>query len=706
MRNMYGTIAAYAVALSVVVAGCGGPTARQEVGAMRDDKANGFTAETLTTEERQARQFTPEVMWKMGRVGGYSVSPDGSKVAYSVTRYSVPENSSRTSIYVQGLNETEAHLVAEEGSSPKWMDAGATIAFLQRVDGVTQLFSVKAEGGAATQLTHFGEDINAFWLSPDGTQLLYASSVQVEKTTEDRYPGMKKANVRIIDSLMYRHWNYWVEGKYSHLFLTEFKGENTAWGNDLMAGEAWDCPLAPYFDDSDVAWAPDSRSIFYTSKKSMGRAYATSTNSNIYRYFLESGNTELLTADNKGYDKLPVVSPDGTKLLWQRMVTPGYESDRARLMCMDLDTKEVTELMAAYDQNADAFSWTADGKSITVISGLKGTEQLFTLDPTSKTLAQVTKGQFDINWASPIEGGYLVQRTQLNRGAELYKWVAGVFTPFTNINAEIYDAVDLSEVQERWIKTSSGEEMLTWVVLPPNFDSTKQYPALLYCQGGPQSTVSQFWSYRWNIQLMASQGYVVVCPNRHGVPSFGQAWNLQISGDYSGQNIKDYLTAIDEVSKEPWVDAQRLGCVGASYGGYSVYYLAGVHEGRFKAFIAHNGMFNFESFYASTEETFFPNHDFGGAYWEKGNATAQRSYANSPHRLVGKWDTPILIIVGEHDFRIPYTEGLQAFNAAQLRGIPSRLLVYPEETHFVSRPQNSIIWQHEFFGWLDRWLKR
>lgn len=706
MREMYKTLAAYAVALSAILVGCGRPAAQQDGGAMKGKKSKSFTVEALTAEEREARQFTPEVMWKMGRIGAYTLSPDGSKVAYTVTRYNVPEDASRTSIYVQGINDAEGKLIADEGSSPKWIDNGAAIAFLRTVDGVTQLFSVTPEGSQAKQLTQFSSSINAFWLSPDGKHLLYASTVQVEKTTEDRYPGMNKADVRIIDNLMYRHWNYWVEGKYSHLFLTEFKGDKTTWGTDLMAGEAWDCPLAPYFDDAEVSWAPDSKSIFYTCKKSMGREYATTTNSNIYRYRLENGNTEVLTADNKGYDKLPVVSPDGTKLLWQRMVTPGYESDKARLMCMELATKNITELMEAYDQNADAFSWAPDGSSITVISGLRGTEQLFTLDPASKTLTQITKGHFDINWATPIAGGYLVQRTQLNRGAELYKLVDGEFTPFTKINADIYSSVDLSEVQERWITTTTGEKMLTWVVLPPNFDSTKKYPALLYCQGGPQSTVSQFWSYRWNIQLMAAQGYVVVCPNRHGVPSFGQAWNLQISGDYSGQNIKDYLTAIDEVSREPWVDADRLGCVGASYGGYSVYYLAGVHEGRFKAFIAHNGMFNFESFYAATEETFFPNHDFGGAYWEKGNATAQRSFANSPHRLVANWDTPILIIVGEHDFRIPYTEGLQAFNAAQLRGIPSRLLVYPEETHFVTRPQNSIIWQHEFFGWLDRWLKQ
>ena len=705
MRKMREALVGCAVVLSGLLASCDGPTPRQGKDAASGGKVEPFTAETLTLEERQARHFTPEIIMKMGRIGAYTLSPDGTRVAYTVTRYNVSEDASRTAIYVQDVKKTEGILVADDGSSPKWINNATAIAFLRSVDGTSQLFSVNAEGGAATQLTKFDHNINAFWVSPDNSQLLYSTQVQVEKTTLDRYPSMGKAKVRIIDSLMYRHWSYWVDGKYSHLFLTKFEGDKTTRGRDIMEGEPWDSPLAPYFDDADVAWAADSKSIFYTSKKSTGREYATTTNSNIYRYQLANGSTEVLTASNKGYDKLPVVSPDGTKLLWQRMVTPGYESDRARLMCMDLTDGSVAELMAAYDQNADAFSWTPDGKSVCVISGQRGTKQLFLLDVATRTLTQVTKGQYDINWAAPIEAGYLVQRTQLNKGPELYTYTNGAFHPFTDINGDIYASIDLSEVQERWINTTNGEKMLTWVVLPPNFDSTKKYPAVLYCQGGPQSTVSQFWSYRWNLQLMASQGYVVVCPNRHGVPSFGQAWNHQISGDYSGQNIKDYLSAIDEVSREPWVDASRLGCVGASYGGYSVYYLAGVHQGRFKAFVAHNGMFNLESFYASTEEVFFPNYDLGGAYWDKRNAVAQRSYANSPHKLVEKWDTPILIIVGERDFRIPYTEGLQAFDAAQLQGVPARLLVYPEETHFVSRPQNSIIWHHEFFGWLDRWLK-
>lgn len=670
-----------------------------------EERAEAFRLDGLTDAERQAGVFTPEVMWKMGRVGGMALSPDGEQVLYSVSRYNVSQNRGATSIFLQPIPTGEAQEVVENGHSPQWFPTGAKFAFLRSVDGVNQLF-VKSKGAAAKQISALKEGIESFWISPDGTKLLYSSFVQVGPTTTDRHEGMDKANVRIIDSLMYRHWNYWVDGRYSHLFLADLSEESLSAGTDLMPGAYWDCPMSPYFDAADVAWSTDSKSFFYVAKTSTGREYATTTNSNIFHYDIASGTAKNLTESNPGYDKQPVISPDGASLLWQRMLTPGYESDRARLVRMDLATGQVEELMAAYDQNADAFGWMPDGQSVYIISALKGTVQLFSLDVATKALTQLTDGQWDVNWARPLaEGGWLVQRTQLNKGAELYLYQNGEFTPFTHINDDIYAAVKMSEVKERWIRTTDGGQMLTWVVLPPDFDSTKRYPALLYCQGGPQNTVSQFWSYRWNLQLMASAGYVVVAPNRHGVPSFGQAWNAQISGDYSGQNIRDYFSAIDEVAKEPWVDEERLGAVGASYGGYSVFYLAGVHQGRFKAFIAHNGMFNLESFYAGTEETFFPNHDFGGPYWDKGNAVAQRTYANSPHLNVGKWDTPILIYVGCNDFRIPYTEGLQAFNAAQLRGIPAKLLVFPEETHFVTAPQNAIIWQREFFSWLDRWLK-
>lgn len=690
--------------LGLLVTGCN-PTLEVETPVVKEEVA---MADGLTQEEIANAKLTPEVLWKMGRLGTISLSPDRAQVLYTVTHTNIRQAKNGTRIYLQGIKETTPRLLHEGGNSPQWLADGKRIVFLKAVDGVSQLFELSLEAEAKPkQLTSFPEGLESYWISPNGAQLLYSRKVQVEKTTADRYPNCPNANVRIIDSLMYRHWDYWVDGQYSHLFLTAFSLEGMQPGRDINEGEPYDTPLAPYFDAEDVVWAPSSDAIYYTSKKQTGRAYATGTNSDIYRYTLADGATVNLTPENPGYDKLPVPSPDGTLLLWQRMRTPGYESDKMELMCLDVKTGEKRLLTEKWDQNADQYQWSADGKSIYIRSGLKGTIQLFELEVASGNIRQITDGQWNVNWAGlTANNEWLIATTQLNKGAELYTYRNNQCEPFTHINDDIYSSIKFSRVEGRWMRTTDGGQMLTWIIYPPDFDSTQKYPTVLYCQGGPQSTVSQFFSYRWNLQLMASMGYVVVAPNRHGVPSFGQAWNAQISGDYSGQNIRDYLTAIDEVAKEPWCDKERLGAAGASYGGYSVYYLAGVHNGRFKAFVAHNGMFNFESFYNSTEETFFPNHDFGGPYWDRANYTAQRSFANSPHLLVKKWDTPILIIVGEHDFRIPYTEGLQAFNAAQLLGVPARLCVYPDETHFVSKPQNVMVWQYEFFGWLDRWLKK
>ena len=664
-------------------------------------------ADGLTQDEIAKGQLTPEVLWKMGRLGAISLSPDRSQVLYTVTHINVREGKSGTRIYVQGVADNTPRLLFEGGNSPSWNANGTKVAFLKSVQGVPQLFEISLESGAeARQLTSFKNGIESYWISPNDAQLLYAQKVQVEKTTKDLYPDYPDANVRIIDSLMYRHWDYWTDGQYSHLFLTDFSHEKVEEGRDLMPNEPYDALMAPYFGSEDAIWSPNSDVIYYACKKQTGVAYATGTNSDIYRYSLADGTTTNLTASNLGYDRLPVPSPDGAFLLWQRMRTPGYESDKMELMSMNLETGEQKLLTENWDQNADSYQWSSDGKTIYIISGIKGTVQLFELEPESGVIRQLTDGQWNVTWAGyTANNEWLIATTQLNKGAELYTYRNGECVPFTHINQDIYASIKFSKVEGRWMRTTDGGNMLTWIIYPPDFDSTKRYPTILYCQGGPQSTVSQFFSYRWNLQLMASMGYVVVAPNRHGVPSFGQKWNAQISGDYSGQNIRDYLTAIDEVAKEPWCDKDNLGAVGASYGGYSVYYLAGVHNNRFKAFVAHNGMFNFESFYNSTEETFFPNHDFGGPYWDRSNPVAQRSYANSPHRLVKNWNTPILIIVGERDFRIPYTEGLQAFNAAQLLGVPARLCVYPDETHFVSKPQNAMIWQYEFFGWLDRWLK-
>ena len=664
-------------------------------------------ADGLTQDEIAKAQLTPEVLWKMGRLGTVSLSPDRTQVLYTVTHINIREGKSGTRIYVQGVADNTARLLVEGGNSPAWFADGKKVAFLKNVNGIPQLFEISLDAAdTPRQLTMFKEGIESYWISPNDARLLYSQRVQVEKTAKDLYPDYPDANVRIIDSLMYRHWDYWTDGMYSHLFVTDFSEESIDEGRDLMVNEPYDSPLAPYFEGEDVCWSPTSDVIYYTCKKQTGVAYATGTNSDVYRYSFVDGTTTNLTADNLGYDRRPVPSPDGAFLLWQRMRTPGYESDKAELMCMNMSSGEQKLLTGSWDQNADSYQWSDDGKTIYIISGIKGTVQLFELLPDNEQIRQLTEGQWNVIWAGfTANNEWLIATTQLNKGAELYTYRDGECVPFTHINQDIYASIKFSKVEGRWMRTTDGGNMLTWIIYPPDFDSTKRYPTVLYCQGGPQSTVNQFFSYRWNLQLMASMGYVVVAPNRHGVPSFGQKWNAQISGDYSGQNIRDYLTAIDEVAKEPWCDKDNLGAVGASYGGYSVYYLAGVHNNRFKAFVAHNGMFNFESFYNSTEETFFPNHDFGGPYWDRNNMVAQRSFANSPHLLVKKWNTPILIIVGERDFRIPYTEGLQAFNAAQLLGVPARLCVYPDETHFVSKPQNVMIWQHEFFNWLDRWLK-
>jgi len=590
---------------------------------------------------------------------------------------------------------------------PIWTPKGERIAFISTRSGETKLWEINPDGANPLQISSIKDGINSFLYSPTSEKILYTKNVQIEKTPKDLHPDMPKANVRIADNLMYRHWNFWRDGSYSHIFVASYENGKIGEGKDIMEGEPWDSPMSPNFDESEIVWSPCGKIIAYSCKKQQGKAYATGTDSDIYLYNIENGTTKNITEGMVGFDKYPVFSPDGKYIAWQSMETPGYESDKHRLFVQNLETGEMKYLTKDFDQNADNISWGSCGKNILFISGVKGTEQIYRINIETLDIKAITQGQHDYTWYA-IQNGILVgQKMTMSMATELYKidLKTDEETQLTFTNKHINENIKMGEVQQRWVKTTDGKEMLVQVVLPPNFDKSKKYPALLYCQGGPQSTISQFWSYRWNLQIMAANGYDVVAPNRRGVPSFGQEWNAQISGDYSGQNIKDYLSAIDDLAKETWVDKERLGAVGASYGGYSVYYLAGMHQKRFKAFIAHNGMFNFESFYAATEETFFPNHDFGGPYWDKNNKVAQKTYANSSHKMVQNWDTPIMIVVGENDLRIPYTEGLQAFNAAQLQGVPSRLLVYPDEDHFVLKPQNAVVWQREFFGWLDKWLK-
>nr|WP_226388647.1 S9 family peptidase [Gallalistipes aquisgranensis] len=688
----------------------------------------------LTPQEKQAGVFTPEVMWKMNRIGSSSLSPDGQSVVYTLTKYDMAENRGRTSLCLSPAAGGDPVVLTEADEnvgSPAWSADGGAVWYVSDRSGSDQLWKMDVSSRKAVQVSDIADGIAGFGIAPSGDRAYYLKRVQVEKRrSSDIYPDMGASKARIYDDLMARHWNYWDEGGYMHIFVADLKDGRLTEGKDIMEGEPWDAPMAPYFDGAEIAWNHAGTQLAYTCKKMTGTEYAVSTDSDIYLYDVASAATRNICKGDEepldprlrrmpsmpGYDKYPVFSPDDRKIAFRSMRRPGNESDKERLFVWNSEDGSMSDLTAGFDYNASNVVWNGNDE-LWFIAPIAATHQICKVpyrpaagDRPHYDLLEVetvTSGDHDINAFTRAGDRMVAEVTTLSMATELFGVdpSTGEMTRLTAVNGEVYDNVKMGEVRKRWMKTTDGKQMLTWVVLPPDFDSTKRYPALLYCQGGPQSVVSQFWSYRWNLQLMAAQGYVVVAPNRRGLPSFGQEWLDQISGDYSGQNIRDYLSAIDDVASEPWVDEDRLGCVGASYGGYSVFFLAGNHDKRFKAFIAHCGIFDFDSMYGETEELWFVNNDYGGPYWDKGNATAQRSYANSPHKFVEKWDTPILIFTGEKDFRIPYTQSLEAFTAARVRGIPARLVAFEDEAHQVFKPQNSLVWNREFFGWLDKYLK-
>ncbi|MDR2039017.1 MAG: S9 family peptidase [Bacteroidales bacterium] len=664
--------------------------------------------EPLTDKEIANKRLTPEILWKFGRLGEFSVSPDGKKIVYTVTRYQLSENKGRTTIWMIHTNGGEPMcLTADVPQScfhPRWHPSGERVTFLTSVSGSTQIWDMNPNGTLKRQVSYIEGGINGFEYSPKGDAVMFLKNVSLGKSPKELYPDLPQSNAIISDDLMYRHWDSWTDYTVSHIWIGHIEEGVLRNGHDIMDGEPFDAPMSPYFDENEICWSPDGRYIAYTCKKLTGKEYALSTNSDIYLFDLEDGTTKNITDGMPGYDKYPVFSPDGNMIAFQSMATPGYESDKERLMIYHLSSGKTEDLTARYGNNASDFIWTPDSKHLRFISGVRATYQIYSVDIASKAIKPITKGKHNYNSISLAGEEIVGSKTTMNMASELFcvDPQTGAERQLTFINKNIYDALRLGEVKERTVKTSDGKDMLVWVVYPPDFDPKKKYPTLLYCQGGPQNAVSHSFSYRWNMPLMAANDYIIVAPNRRGVPTFGQEWNRQISGDYGGQNMRDYLSAIDDVKKEPYVDENRLGAVGASYGGFSVFWLAGHHEKRFKALIAHCGMFNFESQYGTTEEYWFVNFDLGGPYWQK---PRPKSYDFSPHLSVDKWDAPILVIHGAKDFRVPYSEGLQAFHAAQLRGVPSRLLVFPEEGHWILKPQNSILWQREFFGWLDKWLK-
>ena len=660
-------------------------------------------------------RFTPEVLWSMGRIGGVALSPDATKIAYQVSYYSVEENASHTVIYVMNEDGSNARLLtktAKSEHSPVWID-NDHIAFLSASKGVQQIFSMDANGKHRKQLSFMDKDVEGFLFSPDLKNVLMIMSVPNPLVKEQQYEDLPKATGMIADDLMFRHWDTWVT-TLPHPYVAAFDGNRVADKTvDLLQDEPYESPMLPFGGIEQFAWSPDGKSVAYTCRKKVGAEYTKSTDSDIYLYDIENGQTKNLcklpgTDDlNMGYDTNPQFSASGRYIAWLSMERDGYESDINRLYVLDLESNRKWWVTQSFDSNVDDFIWAGDKESFFFIGSWQGCMSLFRVDLDGNIIPVNTDACDYNSLALGNNSTLIVTRQSMRFATEIYAvdYRKGLASKLTNENGHIYSQLDNIKVEARAVKTTDGKDMLTWVVFPPNFDETKKYPTILFCEGGPQSMVSQFWSYRWNFRIMAAQGYIVVAPNRRGLPGFGKKWLEDISGDYGGQCMKDLLSAIDDVAQEPYVDKDRLGCVGASFGGYSVYWLAGHHEGRFKCFIAHDGIFNLEQQYLETEEMWFPQWDLGGPFWEK-NKVTESTYATSPHLFADKWDTPILCIHGEKDYRILYSQAVSAFQAARLRGVPAELLLFPDENHWVLKPQNGILWQRTYFGWLDRWLKK
>lgn len=687
----------------------------------------------------QSDLMTPEALWAMGRIGTAQASPDGKHIIYQVGYYSVKQNKGHQVIYIMdsdGKNNKMLTTSAKNETDAVWIKGGQKIAFL--CDG--QIWEMNPDGSGKKQLTNDKTGIDGFKFSPDEKYVILIKQIPYHGIIKEKPEDLPLTTGRVITDMNYRHWDEYVES-IPHPYLAEVTSNGIGEGIDIMEGEPYECPVKPFGGTEQLAWSTDSKTIAYTSRKKTGINYAISTDTDIYLYNIDTKqtvnickpanykepeinttksmrnqavNSEENLKNNPGYDVNPQFSPNGQYIAWLSMARNGYESDRNRLCVYNLTTGEKTYTTESFDSNVDDFCWSADSKTLYFLGIWHGCENIYQTNLKGNVM-QLTDGWNDYGSVQMLNDGkkLLAERHSMSQASELYivtpgkKEKTAKVEQITFENKHLYDQMTFGKIQQRWTKTTDGKDMMYWIILPAHFDETKKYPTLLFCEGGPQSPVSQFWSYRWNMQIMAANGYVVIAPNRRGLPGFGSEWNEEISGDWTGQCMNDYLSAIDDACKNlPFVDKDRLGAVGASFGGFSVYYLAGHHNKRFKCFIAHDGAFNLESMYTDTEEAWFSNWEYDDAFWNKDmTENAKRTYANSPHKFVDKWDTPILCIHGEKDYRINANQGMGAFNAARMRGIPAELLLFPDENHWVLKPQNGVLWQRTFFNWLDRWLK-
>lgn len=676
--------------------------------------SNGGTEATNPSESPSPsaddRTFTPEVMMSLGRVGDPQVSPDGKQILFNVNYQNVEENKGNSDLWLVDIDgKKPAKSITSTPSSENnavWINNGDKIAFLYQ----GQVWIMNPDGSNRQQVSNLKNGIDGFVISPDGNKIVMISNVKYGKTLPtDHYPELDKANARIIDDMMHKHWDEWVT-EVPHPFVADFTGNFVGDATDILEGTEYESPMKPWGGIESLAWTADSKQVIYVCRKKTGKEYAFSTNSDLYLYDVAQGKTvKNLTEGMMGYDTNPRVFKD--KVAFLSMEHDGYEADKNRIFVLDMKNGTKTDLTENWDYSADDLAWSPDGKFIYFLAPYQGTIPMFRVNVDTKKVETVTPGIEDWHdYAAivPVKGNKLITvRHNYAEPNEVFSVEMGKQpVKLTSINDKILASVDDVTMRKEIVRTTDGKDMTVWVVLPPNFDPNKKYPSIFFCEGGPQSPVSQFFSYRWNFKLMASQGYVVIAPNRRGLPGFGTEWNAQISGDYGGQNMRDYMSAANYMKQQSYIDGDRMGAVGASYGGYSVYWLAGNHNNTFACFLAHAGIFNLEAQYLETEEMWFVQWDLGGPRWDKNNAIAQKTYREAnPYNFVQNWNTPIMITAGELDYRIVFTQACQAFNAAQIRGIPSRMVLFPEENHWILRPQNALVWHREYFRWLDTWLK-